>query len=297
MPLWKDEEKINTKRLLPKPGSLNTIASFFNPLNTPLQIVIIGAGNLAQHMVASFRSVKEVEVLQIFNHRKTKAATTFAKQYQKELVTNYEKISKKADVYVICVKDDAIAGVVKELIPLHVKGLVVHTSGSTHMDILKKVSLHTGVYYPLQAFTKNADINWQTTPLLIEGNTKAVAAKLSSLARLVSGTVKYCSSEKRLQLHLAAVFASNFTNALYASAFELVENNLSKKDTGLLKPIMQQSFNKLQTLRPKQAQTGPAMRHDKVVMKKHLDLLKTDKELTAVYKLLSQLIIKQQASL
>lgn len=270
---------------------------FFDPLNTPLQIVIIGAGNLAQHIAASVLPVNEVGVLQVFNHRKTKAAAAFARQYRKELVTDYENISKTADVYVICVKDDAIAEVVKGLIPLQLKGLVVHTSGSTGIDILKKVSPQAGVYYPLQTFTKNTAINWQTTPLLIEGNTKAATATLSSLAALVSGTVKQCSSEKRLQLHLAAVFASNFTNALYASAFELVENNLSKKDTELLRPLMQQSFNKLQTLSPKQAQTGPAMRHDEVVMKKHLKLLKTNKELTAIYKLLSQLIIKQQSSL
>jgi predicted short-subunit dehydrogenase-like oxidoreductase (DUF2520 family) len=266
-------------------------------LNKPLQIVIIGAGNLAQHIAASFHSKAQVEVVQIFNHRKTGAAATFAKQHQQQLTTNYKNITTQADVYFICVKDDAIGDVVKNLIPLHLKGLVVHTSGSTDADILKKVSPRTGVYYPLQAFTKNAPINWQTTPLLIEGNTKSAVTTLNSLAALVSDTVKQCSTEKRLQLHLAAVFASNFTNALYASAFDLVENSLSKKDTELLKPIMQQSFNKLQTLSPKQAQTGPAMRNDKVVMKKHLQLLKTNKELSAIYKLLSQLIIKQQSSL
>jgi predicted short-subunit dehydrogenase-like oxidoreductase (DUF2520 family) len=266
-------------------------------LNTPLQIVIIGAGNLAQHIAGSFQPVNGVEVLQIFNHRKTKAATAFARQYQKELVTAYEKISKTADVYIICVKDDAIAEVVKELVPFKLKGMVVHTSGSTDVDVLKKVSPQTGVYYPLQTFTRNAAINWQTTPVLIEANTKAATARLRALACSVSATVKQCSSEKRLQLHLAAVFASNFTNALYASAFELVETSLSKKDTVLLRPLMQQSFNKLQTLSPKQAQTGPAMRHDEVVMKKHLALLKTNKELSVIYKLLSQLIIKQQSSL
>jgi predicted short-subunit dehydrogenase-like oxidoreductase (DUF2520 family) len=265
-------------------------------LSTPLQIVIIGAGNLAQHLAASFQPIKEVELVQVFNHRKTKAATVFAQQQQTELVTDYKKINTRADLYFICVKDDVIARVAGELIPLQLKGLVAHTSGSTDMDVLKKVSLQTGVYYPLQTFTKNTAINWQTTPVLIEGNTKAAETKLGSLARWVSGTVKQCSSPKRLQLHLAAVFASNFTNALYASAFELVENSLSAKDTELLKPLMQQSFNKLQNLSPKQAQTGPAMRNDQAVMKKHLRLLKTNKELTAIYKLLSQLIINQQSS-
>jgi predicted short-subunit dehydrogenase-like oxidoreductase (DUF2520 family) len=266
-------------------------------LNKPLKIVIIGAGNVAQHIAASFQSKKEVEVIQIFNHRKTKVAAAFAKQYQKELITDYKKIAANADAYFICVKDDAIAEAVKNLTPLQLKGLVAHTSGSTTIDTLQHVSPQTGVYYPLQTFTKNAAINWQTTPVLLEGNTKAALTQLSKMAGLVSGKVKACSSEKRLQLHLAAVFACNFTNALYAAAFGMVEQGLSKKDTELLKPIMQQSFNKLQVLSPKQAQTGPAMRNDRVVMKKHLELLKAHKDLAAIYKVLSQLIIKQQSSL
>lgn len=266
-------------------------------MNKPLSIVIIGTGNLAQHIASSFQNKDGIEILQIFNHRKTKAAAGFARQYHKELITNYKQLSTKADVYVICVKDDAIAGVVNNLMPLKLKALVVHTSGSTDLGVLKKVSHQTGVYYPLQTFTVKAAVNWQTTPVLIEGSTKEARATLTSLAALVSGTVKLCSSQKRLQFHLAAVFACNFTNALYAAAFDLVEQELSKKDTELLKPIMQQSFNKLQTLSPRQAQTGPAMRNDRLVMNKHLGLLKEQKELSAIYKLLSQLIINQQSSL
>lgn len=266
-------------------------------MNKPLSIVIIGAGNLAQHIASSFQNKDGVEILQIFNHRKTKAASGFAKHHHKELINNYKQLSTTADVYVICVKDDAIAEVVNNLMPLKLKGLVVHTSGSMDLDVLKKVSPQTGVYYPLQTFTRKRAVNWQTTPVLIEGNTKAVRTALTSLAALVSDAVRPCSSQKRLQFHLAAVFACNFTNALYAVAFDLVEQELSKKDTELLKPIMQQSFNKLQTISPKQAQTGPAMRNDKLVMNKHLGLLKEQKELSAIYKLISQLIINQQSSL
>ncbi len=265
-------------------------------MSKPLNISIIGAGNLAQHIAMSFKDKSEIQITQIFNHRKTKAALSFAKLYQKELITDYKVIDTSSDIYIICVKDDAIAEVVKNLASLKLKGLVVHTSGSMNIGSLKSVSSRTGVYYPLQTFTKNTSIDWSTTPILIEGNTKTSSAILRSLASLVSKTVKQISSEKRLQLHLAAVFACNFTNALYASAFELVETNLSKKDTALLQPIMLQSFNKLHSLAPKQAQTGPAMRNDKIVMKKHLELLSSNKELTAVYKLLSQLIVNQQSS-
>jgi predicted short-subunit dehydrogenase-like oxidoreductase (DUF2520 family) len=101
-------------------------------------------------------------------------------------------------------------------------------------------------------------------------------------------------SKARLQIHLAAVFACNFTNAMYVSAYEIIENSLSEKDTDLLLPIMQHSFQKLQKVHPVKAQTGPAMRDDKLVMKKHLDLIKNNKQLTQVYKTLSDLISTQQ---
>ena len=130
--------------------------------------------------------------------------------------------------------------------------------------------------------------------MLIETNTKSALNTLKQLASTVSKTVKVVDSKNRLRIHLAAVFACNFTNAMYVSAYELIENNLSRKDTQLLLPIMQHSFQKLQTVQPKKAQTGPAMRNDKLVMKKHLEILKDDKQLSHVYAVLSDLIMRQQ---
>ena len=134
----------------------------------------------------------------------------------------------------------------------------------------------------------------QRKPLLVEANTKTAFKSLKTLAVTISKTVKEINSIKRLQIHLAAVFACNFTNAMYVSAYEIIEDNLTKKDTDLLLPIMQTSFQKLHNVHPKKAQTGPAMRNDKLVMNKHLQLLKEDKLLSKVYSILSNLIIDQQ---
>lgn len=259
-----------------------------------LHIVIIGTGNVACHIAQSFKSDKSVHLLQVFNHRNSKEAKSFSKLFTCDLVTDYTKIDATADIYIIAVKDDAIAEVAQQLIPLKLKGLVVHTSGSVEVNVLKNTSPKIGVYYPLQTFYKGASIDWKTTPLLIETNTTSSLKILKQLAITVSKTVKVVDSKNRLQIHLAAVFACNFTNAMYVAAFELLENNLSKKDTELLLPIMQQSFQKLKTVHPKKAQTGPAMRNDKLVMKKHLQLLKQDKQLSHVYTVISDLIMRQQ---
>ena len=255
---------------------------------------MIGTGNIARHLALSFQNNKHLSILQVFNHRSTKKGKTFAKENQSEFVSSYSSINTAADVYFICVKDDAIVEVVQQLIPLNIKGLVVHTSGSTPLSVLKNTSANIAVYYPLQSFSASDTINWKNTPILIEANSKKSVSLLKLIATGVSDTVKVINSEKRLRFHLAAVFACNFTNALYNSAFGLIETTLSKKDSNLLLPIMTQSFHKLSIMTPKQAQTGPAMRKDTMVMKKHLELLKSNKQLSTVYKLLSELIVTQQ---
>jgi predicted short-subunit dehydrogenase-like oxidoreductase (DUF2520 family) len=264
-------------------------------LTKKLNIVIIGTGNLADHIADSFLSNSNIHLVQVFNHRHSKEAKQFSKQFKCGLVTDYKSILPKADIYIIAVKDDAISEVAKQLTPLKLKGLVVHTSGSVEMNVLKNVSSKIGVYYPLQTFYKGAIIHWKTTPLLIEANAKPALSLVKELASSVSKKIKVVDSKHRLQIHLAAVFACNFTNAMYVSAYEVIENNLSKKDTDLLLPIMQHSFQKLYAIHPKFAQTGPAMRNDKLVMKKHLQLLKDDKQLSHVYAVLSDLIMKQQS--
>lgn len=264
-------------------------------MSKPLNITIIGTGNVAHHIAASFVANPKVNLVQVFNHRNTKQAKEFSSQFKVPLVSNYSKLNTESDVYVLCVKDSALVEVAAELVPLKLKGIVVHTSGSMSLEILKKASKHTGVYYPLQSFTKNVPVDWKRTPLLIESNSTATLKIIKGIASSVSGIVKVVDSETRLRLHLSAVFAINFTNALYVTAFDYIAQHLSTKDAELLWPIMSSSFNKvIYNKQPKQVQTGPAMRNDKVVMNKHLALLKPDKQLTEVYKLLSALIIKQQ---
>ncbi|MCD6018475.1 MAG: oxidoreductase [Bacteroidetes bacterium] len=260
-----------------------------------LKIVIVGTGNVAYHIAESFQSKSNTRLIQVFNHRNSKEAKLFSKKFGCELATNYTSINHSADVYIIAVKDNAIVEVVKNLASVNIKGIVVHTSGSMDMKILQPASPNIGVYYPLQTFYIGAEIDWQNTPVLIEGNSKKTLTALIQLGSQVSGLIKKVDSQKRLQIHLAAVFACNFTNALYVSAYELIEKNLGKKDTALLLPIMQHSFQKLEKVHPKNAQTGPAMRHDHTVMKKHLTLLKSNKQFTDVYKTLSALIISQHS--
>lgn len=266
-------------------------------MSKPLHIVLIGTGNVAGHIAASFAQNPKAKLVQIFNHRLTKRAKDFAGTFRAPLVSSYSRLETQADLYILCVRDSALPEVAAELSALKLKGTVVHTSGSVNMDVLSPASANIGVYYPLQTFTKDVPVDWKRTPLLVEAGSAVVLKQITGLAASVSSVVKAVDSETRLKLHLAAVFACNFTNALYAAAFDYIGENLGRKDGELLWPIMESSFRKvIYNKQPRQAQTGPAMRNDKTVMDKHLKLLRSDKRLKEIYQVLSELIIHQQTS-
>lgn len=266
-------------------------------MSKPLHIVLIGAGNVAQHIATSFIKNPDAKLVQVFNHRLSKSAKSFAENFKVPLVSTYAKLEKEADLYILCVKDSALPEVAEGLEALKLQGTVVHTSGSVEMAVLKRASKRSGVYYPLQTFSKGSQVDWKRTPLLVEANSPAVLKQITTLASSVSDTVKAVDSETRLKMHLAAVFACNFTNALYTAGFDYVSKNLGIKDAEMLWPIMASSFQKvIYNKQPKQAQTGPAMRNDRTVMEKHLKLLTSDKRLKEIYQLLSDLIIHQQTS-
>lgn len=260
----------------------------------PVKIVLIGTGNVATHFSGAIAQVTNYKIVQVYNHRKTREADALAKTLKCSFTSALTEVVKDGDLYIIAVKDNAIPVIAKQLKPLHLQGIIVHTSGSTGLDALKSTGKQYGVFYPLQTFYKHAAIDWETTPILLEGNTGSSYTALSKLGKTLSQTVVKANSAQRLTIHLAAVLAVNFTNALYVSAFDLIEAQLGKKHISLLKPIMRSSFEKLEQLHPRAAQTGPAKRHDTIIMKKHERLLKRNVKLQKLYKLLSEIIAEQQ---
>ena len=136
--------------------------------------------------------------------------------------------------------------------------MVVHTSGSVPIDTIS--AKRKGVLYPLQSFTKEKEIDFSTVPLCIEASNKDDLVVLKKLANTISKSVFEVSSIQRAQIHLAAVFANNFSNHMYTIANELCEKEGLPFD--LLKPLIMESTAKLQVLKPDKAQTGPAIRND-----------------------------------
>ncbi|HEX8516528.1 MAG TPA: Rossmann-like and DUF2520 domain-containing protein [Bacteroidia bacterium] len=243
-------------------------------------ITIIGAGNVGTQLgLALFNAGYKIG--QVYSQTKS-SSSTLAKKLQAESITDLKKIKAGSSVYIIAVKDDAIESVVKKLRLSN--EIVVHTSGSISIDILKKCSKNYGVFYPLQTFTKGKNINFREVPICIEGNNKVTSTTLQYFAKSISGNVQIIDSQQRQIIHLAAVFACNFSNHMYAIAEEILKKN--KLSLDILKPLIAETAEKIKTHAPADVQTGPAVRGDKKVMKGHLKILK-DKKLKNIYKIIS----------
>jgi predicted short-subunit dehydrogenase-like oxidoreductase (DUF2520 family) len=248
-------------------------------------VVCIGAGNVAVHLSLAMKEAG-FSILQVFS-RTEKSARTLADQLNCLYTVTIEEISKNADIYLFSVKDDALPGLIRQ-IPAS-KGLWIHTAGSIPMEIFETHAKRYGVIYPMQTLSKTRKIKFYEVPLFIEGNTPASEKEIRQIAEMTSGNVRVMSFEKRKYLHLAAVFACNFSNYMYRIATRLLEDQ--NIDRHVLQPLIDETANKLHTMSPDMAQTGPAVRYDRNIMEQHLALLK-DPGMREIYEIISTNIYK-----
>ena len=249
-----------------------------------MNIVFIGTGNVANHLAkALYKAGYTIE--QIVN-RTGENAKLLAQSVNAEWTTDLVQI-QKADLYIYSVSDSALEEVIR-LNPCQ-EGLHVHTAGSMPLSIFKGIKTHAGVLYPMQTFSKEKEVDFKKVPLFIEASTPEDSSILRQLAESMSNHVFEAGSDQRQQLHLAAVFASKFTNHLFAIAESILnEANLPFE---VLRPLIQETIDKTATLSPREGQTGPAIRRDFNVMEKHLLKLTDHPQWQEIYRLLSQNII------
>lgn len=252
-----------------------------------IRIVIIGAGNVGQHLISAFAKSDTIEVTQVFTRN---PETVFPLDNSVKVVHSYTEITE-ADLYIISVSDNAIAEVSRNL-PFKNK-LVVHTSGSVSMNNLDPKN-RKGVFYPLQTFSKSKEVNFRGIPICIEAENQADYQLLELVAKTISDTVFNINSEQRKALHVAAVFVNNFVNHLYQIGHDIcIENNIPFE---ILNPLIQETANKVISLSPKEAQTGPAKRNDTQTINSHLSFL-SDETQKEIYKTLTKSIIDNDKKL
>jgi predicted short-subunit dehydrogenase-like oxidoreductase (DUF2520 family) len=256
-----------------------------NPLQR-LRVILIGSGNVASNIGRALLAA-DTEIVQVYS-RKPANAKALAKKLKAKVLTDLSKMDKHPALIVIAVKDDAIEAIVKK-IKVN-EGIVVHTSGSVPMDVLKKFTQY-GVLYPLQTFSKDRKVDFSNVPMCLEGSDVSTLKSLMNIAETLSECVYHLDSKQRQAAHLAAVFANNFTNHIYAIAEDLLNEN--KLPFDLIRPLIDETALKVMDDFPANTQTGPAVRKDTKVMTRQIALLKKHPELKSLYNELSKSIIKR----
>ncbi|WP_378175614.1 Rossmann-like and DUF2520 domain-containing protein [Aquimarina sp. SS2-1] len=243
-------------------------------------IVLLGAGNVAQHLYTAFLNQKSVEVIQCYNRKGIK----LHKDQKSDTITTDLTKLKEADLYILAISDDAVEKVSSAL-PF-MDRLVVHTSGSVPMKSIDNRN-HPGVFYPLQTFSATKKVDFNKIPFCIEAERKTDVVFLKKLASMLSQKVYDISSDQRNLLHVAAVFVNNFTNYMFSVGSEIcTENNVPFE---ILHPLIQETAKKIQEIAPDKAQTGPAVRNDSLTIERHLGILTNDLQIQ-LYKTLTKAI-------
>ncbi|MEP1486896.1 MAG: Rossmann-like and DUF2520 domain-containing protein [Algibacter sp.] len=248
-----------------------------------ISVTILGAGNVASHLFKAFNKADNISVKQWFN-RNIDSIIDYKNTV--DIIDDLSQL-KDADIYILAVSDDAIAELSKQL-PFEDK-LVVHTSGSVSVyDIDKKHK--RGVLYPLQTFSKKAELDFADVPICIDTIDKKSFPLLRELVLSIGSPAHKINSDQRRVLHLAAVFVNNFTNQLYRVGHEITESEGAEFD--ILKPLILETAKKIQEYSPYVSQTGPAIRNDKKTIKKQLKSLEDNPHHQDIYKLLTASIQK-----
>jgi len=247
-----------------------------------LKIALVGTGNVAWHLGMAFTG-NGVRITQVIG-RTAETALKLAGELDALGTDNVLDLHEDTDVCFLCVSDDALPKVLDTSFPAGCT--LVHTAGSVPMNLLHGHAACFGVFYPLQTLTRGVQVDFATIPLLVEGDSIETLHNIKELAAIISNRVYAVDSGERLFLHLAAVFASNFTNHMYVLAEKLLNENGQSFD--LLKPLVEETTRKAMGMSPLLAQTGPAVRSNTVVIGKHLEILADHPDMQEIYRIISE---------
>lgn len=254
------------------------------------RIALIGAGAVGSHLAVAFKEAG-LPIMQIIS-RSAKEGQLLAEELDASFSTRPEDLMNGVTHILLTLPDNAIIEVIDRL-PIQ-KSVIIHTSGSFPMIDLKRYGPDFGVLYPLQSITKSFKPVWKDVPFFLEASNRVVESDLLELLGKLGASSILLDSEKRKKLHLAAVFASNFTNHIQGIAQKMIkEIGLSEE---LIKPLVAETIRKSYNLGASEAQTGPAHRGDVDTIKKHLDLLSCCEMDRDIYRIMSNSIMKENKS-
>lgn len=251
-----------------------------------MRIVLIGAGNLATNLGKALQNAGN-DIVQVYS-RTWEHAQQLATLIGGAATDNLSEVVSNADVYIFSIKDSVLGEVIPKVTSGKSDKLMIHTAGSMPLSIFDGMALHYGVLYPMQTFSKSRDVDFKVIPCFIEGNDDYATKTLHELASSISDRVYELSSDDRRYLHLAAVWACNFTNHCYEVSAEILEHHGIPFDVML--PLIDETAAKVHSMAPADAQTGPAIRFDENVIRAQAALMRDNPLQKDIYERLSMSI-------
>ena len=245
-----------------------------------IKIILLGAGNVGHHLSRAFNKSNKIDLVQWYTREKN---SIISSSLNIEIIDDLAKI-KSADIYIISISDSYVDNLSKEL-NLSNK-LIVHTSGSLDFTVLDNKN-RRGVFYPLQTFSKNKELEISKVPICIEAENSNDLILLEQVSKYINCKSYKINYEERKTLHLAAIFSNNFVNHMFTIAKEILENK--NLDFNILKPLINETVDKIHKLDPENVQTGPAIRNDSEIIITHIKALKKQ-EHKKIYELMTKLI-------
>lgn len=249
--------------------------------------MLLGAGRVATHLAPALMHAG-YRIVQVYS-RTADVARALASPLGVPYTDNLDAVSTEAHIYIACVADEALPAIASRVASADDNKIFLHTAGSISMDVWRNAGAgHYGILYPLQTFSKERAVDMRQVSLFVEASDEATLQITELLARSLSDKVYRADSAMRAQLHIAAVFACNFTNAMYGIAHQLLGKHQIPFD--VLLPLIDETAAKVHTLTPHDAQTGPAIRGDREVMQHHMEALEQTPELQRLYEQISRVI-------
>ena len=245
-----------------------------------IKIILLGAGNVGHHLSKAFNKSTEIDLVQWYSRDNSKVSYN---DIDTEIINDLSKI-KSADIYVISISDSYVGEISKKLNVS--EKLVVHTSGSLDLSIIDSKN-RRGVFYPLQTLSKNKEIELAKVPICIESENNKDLVLLETISKYIGCKTYKIDYNQRKILHLAAIFSNNFVNHMFTIAKEILDDK--NLDFNILKPLINETVDKIHKLDPENAQTGPAIRNNNEIILNHIKTLKKDDH-KKLYELMTKLI-------
>jgi len=245
-----------------------------------IKIILLGAGNVGHHLSKAFNKSTQIDLVQWYSRDNSKVSYN---DIDTEIINDLSKI-KSADIYIISISDSYVGEISKKLNVS--EKLVVHTSGSLGLSIIDEKN-RRGVFYPLQTLSKNKEIELAKVPICIESENNKDLVLLETISKYIGCKTYKIDYNERKILHLAAIFSNNFVNHMFTIAKEILDDK--NLDFNILKPLINETVDKIHKLDPENAQTGPAIRNNNEILLNHINTLKKDDH-KKLYELMTKLI-------